>query len=111
MTYERETVITSSVDNSNRSDENEDESENEERMIVSGATLPNTLTHSLILSQIPSLTIINIHNHHIYNLGIQNYSLGCDDHYNVGLCFVSIYFSLRISYLSHLMIVVVLVQL
>ena len=40
-------------------------------MIGGGATLPNTLTHSLTFSQIPSLTIINIHYHynsHICNL-------------------------------------------
>ena len=40
-------------------------------MIGGGATLPNTLTHSLTLSQTPSLTIINFHYHynsHIYNL-------------------------------------------
>lgn len=49
-------------------------------MIGGGATLPHTLTHSLTFSQTPSFTIINFHIHHIYNLGIQNYSLDCDDH-------------------------------
>lgn len=80
-------------------------------MIGGEDRLPNTLTHSLTLSQTPSLTIINLHIHHTYNLGIQNCSLDCDDRYNVGLCFVSIYSSLRTFYLNHLMIVVVLVQL
>jgi hypothetical protein len=109
MTDERETVIGDIGSNSNRSDKDNDENENEERMIGGEATLPNTLTHSLTLSQTPSLTIINFHIHYIYNLGIQNYSLDCDDRYNVGLCFVSIYFSLRTFYLNHLMIVVALV--
>ena len=71
MTDERGTVIRDNNDSSNRSNENDNEIENEERMIGGGATLPNTLTHSLTLSQIPSLTIINIHYHynsHICNL-------------------------------------------
>ena len=69
-------VIINNDNSSNRSYESENDDRREERMIGSGATLRHTLTHSLILSQISSLTII----HHIYNLGIQNYSLDCDDH-------------------------------
>ena len=107
MTDDRGTIISESDSNSKRSGDDRDKREDEERIVGGEVTLTNTLTHSPTLSQIPSLTII----HHIYNLGIQNYSLDCDDHYNVGLYYVSIYSSLRISYLNHLMIVVVLAQL
>ena len=76
---ERGTVIRDNSDNRNKSDRDKRNNESKERMTGGGVTLPNTLTHSLNPSQTPSLTIINFHIHHIYNLGIQNYSLDCDD--------------------------------
>lgn len=57
MTDERGTVIRDIGSNSNRSDNSEDCKRNKERMIGGGDRLPNTLTHSLTLSQTPSLTI------------------------------------------------------
>ena len=65
-----------SSDNSIRSDYNEivDKSVGENGRCE--GRLPNTLTHSLTPSHIPSLTIITIL-HHIYNLDNHNFD---DDH-------------------------------
>ena len=68
------------INNSSRSDKDEKEERNERSRVGRGDSPCHTLTHSLTLSQIPSLTIINLIHHYTYNLGIQNYSLDCDDH-------------------------------
>ena len=76
ITDERGTVISEIVSNSNRSDKDNDENENEERMIGGEDRLPNTLTHSLTLSQTPSLTANdNIVLLHLHLLMLQVYHL------------------------------------
>ena len=65
-----------SSDNSIRSDYNEIVGKSVGENGRCEGRLPNTLTHSLTLSHIPSLTIIVIL-HHIYNLDNHNFD---DDH-------------------------------
>ena len=56
---ERGTVIRDKDNNSNRSDKSDNDVREEERNVGGGVSHRHTLTHSLNLSQIPSLTINN----------------------------------------------------
>lgn len=59
MTDERGTVIRDNVGNSKRSDENDNDSRREERIVDGGNTLPTTLVSSLLLT-LNTLLIVSL---------------------------------------------------